>query len=392
LTLHASQQKFGSWSGVAAQADDQGRFRINPYPGIRFRLIAYPPDGAPYLIRQNEEFDWQPGRLSMAADITLPRGALVRGKVFDKKTGAPIANASLQYMPGAGNLLKRDDIITGWQGIEVSGTDGRFSISVLPGSGWLLIHAPTSEYVLQEIGSREIYRGTPGGTRYYAHAIEKISAKSGEEPLELSIGLTPGVTVEGRVVAVDGQPAENAQFVSRLNILAINPTWRGFPVGSASGGRFKLTGCAPGVRYPAYFFDPDQKIGTAVDLGVSDADNKDLVVQLAPFGSAKARFVDAQGKPNMNPSLFIVMTPGAPRFSRDKGQLEADYDFVANVDRKNHGEGRRPDKDGWVTFKALIPGATYRLEGPTVDGDDHVLKDFTVEPGQELNLGDIVTP
>ncbi len=51
LTIWASQQKFGSMVSVGGQADEQGRYRISPHPGIRFGINVYPPDGTPYLSR-----------------------------------------------------------------------------------------------------------------------------------------------------------------------------------------------------------------------------------------------------------------------------------------------------------------------------------------------------
>ena len=44
-----------------------------------------------------------------------------------------------------------------------------------------------------------------------------------------------------------------------------------------------------------------------------------------------------------------------------RGELAADADFLANIDRTNHWDRPPTDKDGRTTFPALIPGATYRI-------------------------------
>ena len=55
LTIWASQQdQFGSMSSVPGRADEQGRYRISPHPGVRFGVTAYPPDGVPYLARDSD--------------------------------------------------------------------------------------------------------------------------------------------------------------------------------------------------------------------------------------------------------------------------------------------------------------------------------------------------
>jgi hypothetical protein len=83
----------------------------------------------------------------------------------------------------------------------------------------------------------------------------------------------------------------------------------------------------------------------------------------------------------------LVVTPGPSVFDRDalnKGILRADSDFVSNIGLP----GAKTDAQVCCTFSALIPGATYRIifqepAGPIVH------KDFTVEPGKTVDLGDL---
>jgi hypothetical protein len=108
-------------------------------------------------------------------------------------------------------------------------------------------------------------------------------------------------------------------------------------------------------------------------------------------GAVTARFIDSEGNPvpELETGLQIVVTPGAdPYAARETGDLAADAEFVANVDRKNHWEEPKSDKDGRVTFKVLIPDATYRLL--TVKNGQFVHQDFVVRPGETLDLKDIV--
>ena len=51
------------------------------------------------------------------------------------------------------------------------------------------------------------------------------------------------------------------------------------------------------------------------------------------------------------------------------------------IDPINYGDGPASDAQGRIAFPALIPGATYRIAG--------LSKEFTVKPGETLDLGDI---
>ncbi len=69
-------------------------------------------------------------------------------------------------------------------------------------------------------------------------------------------------------------------------------------------------------------------------------------------------------------------------------------DMIANIDRKHYGNGPRTDAEGRITMVSLIPGALYRIiDWSTVNVQDkgyQVRKDFTVKPGETLDLGDIL--
>ena len=387
VTVHARQEGSGSWVAVSGRADAEGRFRINPRPGDHFTVSAYPPDDTPYLIRE-KEIKWKAGDDKTRCDMALPRGVLVRGRIVEAKSKKPIAGASIQYRrESRWDPYAVNDIVTGWQGIEISDVDGRFSIPVLPEPGWLLIHGPSSDYIHEVIGSRTLDGGLPGGQRTYVHAARKIDPKPGDEPREMTIALNRGTTVEGRLLGLDGKPVESALMISRLDIRPSFPIWQAMP-SEVSDGRFVLHGCKPGVKYPVYFLDQDRRLGATAHLGASDAGMRPTV-RLAPCGAAKVRYIDGEGKPCANtdaPGFFIVMTPG-PSFLFDRSdanrdELCADSGFVANLDRTNHWPAPKTDADGRVTFEALIPGAIYRVLG-SEKAEVVVAKEFSVKPGAD---------
>lgn len=393
LTIWASQQpKFGSMISVAGNADADGRYRINPKPGVRFGVTAYPPDGAPYLTRKLPEVRREGGEMNKSVDGTLPRGVMVRGKVVDSVSGAPVAKATVQYVPeSVNNKYDSDEILAGWQGIQISNDDGEFEIVVLPGPGRILVHCPGGNYVLQETSSRELDNGRPGGQRNYAHAIQRIEPEPGSDNLSLTAEVEPGANIVGNIVDEQGKPVSDALVISPLNMLPTNLSWRGDYSSQSRRGQFELTGLDKDREYPTYFLDAKRRLGATFVLKSTDIAP---IVILKPCGQATAQYVDADGQPlkQHHASLHLVVTPGAGRYdfkAAEGGELLANSDFVSNIDRTNHWNLAPTDDDGRITFPALIPGATYRIT-TIVNGDERKTKEFTVDSGQTLDLSEIV--
>jgi RNA polymerase sigma factor (sigma-70 family) len=392
LTVYASKDERASWTGLEGRADARGRFRINPLPGQHFSVTAYAPDGEPYLALRTE-FRWPRAALKHQLDLELPRGVLVRGKITEGGSGAAVAGATVQFVPRtANNPHLRPDVPTGWEASVVSAADGTFAICVLPGPGHLVVHGPTPDYVLAAMGYRKLVDDLPGGRRQYAHAFVPLDLQPGAAPHEAAVTLRRGATVRGRVVGPDGKPVAEGLMVSRLHIDPLAGYWRGRPE-AVRDGRFELHGLDPDGTYPVYFLDARNKLGATVELSGKQA-GQEVSVRLAPCGSAATRLVDAGGKPlaGRQVALEIVVTPGPHYIDRKSylaGELSADADVVANVDRLNHWNVPRTDADGRVTFPALIPGATYRIIDYS-NQENPLKQEFRVEAGESRKLPDVV--
>lgn len=391
ITIWASQQEYGSMTSVAGRADDQGLYRVSPNPGIRFGVTAYPPAGAPYLVRTIDQIKWKAGDRNREVDVRLPRGVLVRGEVVEKPSGQPVAGASVQYMPeSANNPLDADDIVTGWQATQVTDDRGRFEIAVLPGPGRIVVHGPTNEYILHETSGQELNRGKPGGRRNYVAAIERIDPSPDSQPVEMKIAIERGATVRGELVDAAGAPVNQVSMVTRQTIRSFWMSWRGQPV-DVLGNQFEVAGLASDAEVAVHFIEPRRQLGATAMLRAGMTPPR---VVLQPCGKATMRFVDDDGQPvaEYEPNFQFVVTPGVHEFSkmaRDEGNLAADADFLANVDRLNHGAYRKSDASGRYELSALIPGATYRLVGYR-DGEFSVARDFVAESAKAVDLGDIV--
>ena len=186
--------------------------------------------------------------------------------------------------------------------------------------------------------------------------------------------------------------------------------WRGRYHGKLSNGRFEIRGLAPDAEVPVYFLEPERKLGAVVNLSVKSVAGGPITVRLEPCGSARAWLVDPDGKPVAKPvrslSIKMVVTPGRAgnTYPNDKegSLLSADEGDLSDVDPINYEvQSKRflqttrwpPMPSAGSTLPVLIPGATYRFIDSTMfvrgQTGPEIRKEFTVKPGQKLNLGDI---
>jgi RNA polymerase sigma factor (sigma-70 family) len=374
------------------RADDRGHFTIHQQFNLVRRLLAVPPEGIAYLLGE-DEFKLPKGAVKVAHDIRLRRGVIIRGKVTEDKTGRPIAGATVQYLAAR----KSDDIIDGWQAIVATGDDGSYQIAVVPGQGHLFVYGPTPDYVLEVIGSRTLDRNPqPGGQRYYAHKIIPYDAKLGDRLEGVDATLRPGRTVKGRVVGPEGQAVADARIIATLHFNYTHLFWRGDLGPQAHDGRFELHGLDPERPVRVSFLDPDHGWGTAMDLSGKQA-GEEVTIRLQPCGRARARLVDPDGKPIAEtfPQFEIVGSPGPrldTRNQREQAELAADTIYMPAVDPRYHRNLPRTDADGRITFPGLIPGTRYRISGSYLYAPtkiDPTYRDFTVKPGETIDLGEI---
>lgn len=96
-------------------------------------------------------------------------------------------------------------------------------------------------------------------------------------------------------------------------------------------------------------------------------------------------------------ALSMVVTRGPRRSSRDKpdeGRLAGENEWFCRIDPTNYPPERCvSDALGRVVFPALIPGAKYEIYDESVmddEGGGQLRKEFTVKPGETLELGDIL--
>ena len=185
--------------------------------------------------------------------------------------------------------------------------------------------------------------------------------------------------------------------LTRQPIDPINLTWQDHGFVHARGGRLSARSRPRESHSDLLLRRPTQLGHGGGVLGQAGGRGPDGALQ--PCGQAKARFVGPDGKPlaklNAWPYFQLLMTPGSTHgFFADRGeQLQADAAYLPNVDPKHYGKDFVTDAEGRVDHARPDPRHQYRISDWSTRNDVEkgvqLRKDFTVKPGETLDLGDI---
>jgi hypothetical protein len=393
-----SQYDIGGYARIELRTDREGRFHAVPHAGSRFVVIAYPPRRTAYLLLRRE-IDWPAADVvRQKVDLALPRGIRVRGTVTEQPSGKPVAGASLRFTANRdNNPYFREDVRAFNENRQPcrSRPDGTFEIAILPGPGHLLVDGPTPDYLRTSIGTKQL-KGVQVGPnrRNYVDGLVPLDLKPQRGPHEVRVVLHRGVTLRGKVVGTDGKPLTRGVLVSRA-YLPYGLDFNGTHTKEVKDGRFELPGCDPEKPVEVFFYDAKGPSGAVVELSGKQAVGKPVVVRLQPCGTATTRFLDKKGKPLVNLQVIpeFVLTPGGSFAADGRGKtLLADTAFMSTLgpDRFND---LCTDAQGRVILPGLIPKATYRLAVQAPNrGLYPFTKEFKVQAGQTLHLGDLRVP
>jgi RNA polymerase sigma factor (sigma-70 family) len=381
------------------ETDSEGRFRGNPITADHYNVSARVPEGQLYLNAAAGSIRWPKGAIEHRLDLVLSRGTLIQGKVTEEGSGRPVARAMLGYFgrpPEGGET----DAPGPRNGYTQTGPDGSFRLAVLPRPGMLAVLGPSEDYVHQMTGHWILIGAGTSGARRYAHAFIPCDLKPGTETLEVNVVLRRGATVKARVIGPNGQPVPDAWMLSRTMLHPQHVPWRawhGTYHGEVRDGHGEIHGLPPDAEVPVSFLDARHKWGATVLLTGRPAAGGSVTVQLQPCGAARARLIGPDGRPIAgfrDPRLIaMIVSPGplSLRTVPPPSQPVADLDALSAIDPINYANPPTSDAEGRIAFPALIPGATYIVRTFTANRRLLFHKEFTVKPGETIDLGDIQT-
>src|SRR5262249_40160642 len=148
----------------SVQTDKDGRYRLNPLmratPSSYWdeTLIVLPPAGEPY-VGVTQGLDKAKAGVKRTANIALPRGVVVNGKLTEAGSGKPVAGAVVYYLPRYGPVPQpsRRGLAVGEIYSKERDGAGQVRIIVPPRQGHLVVEGPNSDYVRHVMGTHILY-------------------------------------------------------------------------------------------------------------------------------------------------------------------------------------------------------------------------------------------
>ncbi|HVK13569.1 MAG TPA: sigma-70 family RNA polymerase sigma factor, partial [Gemmataceae bacterium] len=260
---------FGLPRPLMARTDAAGLYTVpTQSAGYQYVTVIPPVDTGYPAYRAN--VSWLAGADRVTADLPVPPGVVVRGRIVEGGTDRPVPGATVTYEwvveknPFAKGLLGNNVALRTWR--TQAGPDGSFAVAVRPGPGHLLVKAPTPDFVHAEVSWRELRGQSPGGKTHFPDAVVPLRPVPGGPPPDLTVPLRRGVTVRGRVVGADGKPAADGLVIAPhviprgINRLAV-------PL-RLQNGRFEVPGCPPGGSVTLWVHDFPSKSAAVVTLPV----------------------------------------------------------------------------------------------------------------------------
>jgi beta-lactamase regulating signal transducer with metallopeptidase domain/protocatechuate 3,4-dioxygenase beta subunit len=367
-------------------SDAEGHYRLTGLPmGKGSELLAIPPQGQPYLMSK-KTVDVTVESDPVQADFELKRGVLIRGRVTDAKTGAPVPDCTVDYYVFHNNPYYKEapgfDGASQVVGPYMTDREGRYAVPGLPGRGVVAVQVcskrPTG-YPLRA-GVEKIPELSKAGGRYdkvapaplylqSKNAVAEVDPPEGAETFELDFQLDPGQMLSGTVLDPEGKPLSRAHYRG-----ATDPgSWT-----LLDSARFSVNGYRPDKPRTLVFVQLDGKLSGSVVLKGEQTGT--LTVQLHPWASVTGRLVDGDGKPLAGVELQDSHLPTNLWVKGSNGEFS----------RIN--ESFLTDTDGRFCIEGLAPGLEYTPRA----FDKRVGKylsmaafQVALEPGEAKDLGDV---
>ena len=345
--------------------DDQGRFRLiglskqrvpqqRTNAGNRNFLTVLPNDDQPYFMRNIPVPD-PPGIEPVSMEIDLHRGIWITGKVTDKKTGQPVKDVPLHYLPFLENTFAQATPEFGpnrsvpaiHQDRYKTKPDGSYRLVGLPGHA--IVGAAPFDRVPYRFGyGSEAIKGMderghfatwwnpfPPG-KEWPLSMKEINPAAGTEVVKVDLELDPGDSVRVRVVDPDGKPLSGSSVVRRMSTSNRETMHQ---------AEFDVVALGPGEVRSMIVSHDERKLGKVVRTHAGDDKVGPMVVMLEPLATIVGRVEDADENPisgavvrsallptgSNNPSLTRVATSKDGRFQVRDVPTGCDYSLTVEV-------------------------------------------------------------
>lgn len=293
------------WQPVETITDSLGRYRLDGLAKTARQIVKFDPGAGALHMHRFDEIGDSPGFAPMVHNTELLRGIVVSGQVTDRSTGRPV-RARVVYAPLWNNEhyastpgYKRPE--TGrlllWIASRemVTGSDGRYRLTTLPGPGALFVRAvPGAGKFIRPVVPKEerkpdiFFEGnetfnTLGmGDLFpmsHLHAYRLIDPALDATTLTVDFMLDPGVRRRGRLLDPEGRPLTGAEAFEAV----------------LSGAEFTAEALNPAKPRRLLFWHDARKLARTVVLRGDEPEP--VTVRLQPLASLSGRAIQKNGEP-----------------------------------------------------------------------------------------------
>jgi beta-lactamase regulating signal transducer with metallopeptidase domain len=366
---------------LRVKSDAQGRFRMTGLPiGAGNILLLVPGDDQPYFL-QEIQLPNQSGKDPAPVQVAVTKGIWIEGKLTEKETGKPIAQARLSYLPFLTNTFAQDHPVfkknggtdgNFYQDHYLTKPDGSFRIVGLPGRA--IVGADVKGEYCKGAGAEAITGiSSTGHFATYANPVEasrlglttmkEINPQADAKVVHVDLEAFHGDSVQLRVVDGDGRPLDGLTIWGRTER-------ESYLLGETNEPTVKVTGLHPGEERTVMFRHERRKLGKVVRVKKGDDAGGAVAVTLAPLGSLTGRAVDGDGEPIPRATVRPELLP-AGDFSLQLAQAftEANGRFVVSD---------------------VPTGCDYRLTIHSRQAASIAVRDnVPVKPGERTDVGDV---
>jgi len=342
---------------------------VSKPPYVHENLGLLPPDNKPLEIHGGEALD--------RVDVSLKRGGVITGRVFDE-FGEPVSAVQVHAVQARAINGRRD-----LQDMSDASTNdlGEFRMFGIPPGQYfvkatwrLRVGMPVDDDSPDRTGYADTF--FPGTVN--VEEAQRLTVRAGETIADLTMALSPVKTVRvaGSVVDVSGKPP------SQMNLIVLKGDGNGSVFGAQvkPDGTFIVGNLTPGEYTLRAQAMPPQKDSAMLKVTVGSEDIKDVRLIAVPPSKVSGRVIvdPAQAQSLTNPLQIMLMTVERNVFNpMEPARVADDLSFELSA-----AAGRY--RINWVN---LSPG--WMIRAIRINSTDVTDDDIEVKPGENISGIDV---